>query len=72
MGYKRESHNGQPLLLSSEDKGNDFSIVCDNCHNITLSKWGKLVAWFSVVVTEETLRGFLELVKDSEKSKWSI
>ncbi len=51
------------LLLSSEDRANGFSVVCDNCHNIALLKWSKPVAWFSAMVTEETLREFLELVK---------
>ena len=55
------------LLLTSGDRVDGFSIVADNRHNITLLKWGKSVAWFSAVVTEETLRGFLELVKDCER-----
>ncbi|MDO9579171.1 MAG: hypothetical protein Q7J06_01175 [Bacteroidales bacterium] len=72
MGYKRESHNVQPLLLSSEDKGNGFSIVADNRHNITLSKWSKPVAWFSAALSEETLKAFVVLVKGYEGNVGAI
>ena len=57
MGYKRESHNVQPLLLSSEDKGNGFSIVADNRHNITLSKWSKPVAWVFSSIERRDIEG---------------
>ena len=54
--------------LSSEDRAAGYSIVADDCNNVTLLRWGKPVARFSAVVTEEVLRGFLKLVKDSERS----
>jgi len=68
MSGKQEVDRGNSLLPTSEDRANGFSIVADDRHNTTLLKWGKRVAWFSAAVTEETLRAFLELVKDSERS----
>ncbi len=44
-----------------------FSIAADDYNNITLLKWNKSIAWFSVAVSEETLREFIKLVKDCEK-----
>ena len=49
------------LLLMSEDKANEFSIVADGCHNTTLLKQDKRVAWFSAAVTREVM-------KDCERS----
>ncbi len=48
--------------LSSDDRAVGYSIVADDCNNITLLRWGKPVARFSAVVTEEVLRGFLKLI----------
>ena len=50
-------------ILTDKDRANGFSIVADDCHNMTLLKWGKPVAWFSAVVPGEVLRQFLELIK---------
>ncbi len=66
MNGEQEVDRDDSLLLTSEDRANGFSIEADESHNITLLKWGKPVAWFSVIVTGEVLRGFLKLVKDSE------
>ena len=52
------------LLLSSKDRADGFSIMADSCHNITLLKWSRPVAWFSVTVPEEMLRASLEMLKD--------
>jgi len=51
------------LCLSSEDRNNGFFIVVDDYHNITLLRWGRPVAWFSVALSEETLMALVELVK---------
>jgi len=69
MADEREVDRGDSLLLTNEDRGGGFSIRADNHHNITLSKWSKPLAWFSVAVTREVLKGFLELVKYCEKRK---
>jgi hypothetical protein len=68
MNHKQESDKGDPLLLSSEDRDNGFSIVADDHHNITLLRWSKPVAWFSAAVTEDVLRAFLKLVKGHEEN----
>jgi len=68
ISREQESNEGSSLLLSSEDRASGFSIVADDCHNITLLKWGKRIAWFSPAVTGEVLREFLALVKDCERS----
>ena len=68
MGDKQEVDRGNSLLLTSKDGVDDFSIMADDRHNTTLLKRGKRVAWFSAAVTEETLRAFLELMKDCERS----
>jgi len=68
MKKKQEADRDGSLLLTSKDRADGFSIVAGDCHNITLLKRGKSVAWFSAAVTEETLKGFLELVKDCERS----
>lgn len=54
-------------LLTTEDRANGFAMVVDDCHNITLSKWGKPVAWFSSVVYREEVRTLLELMRSREK-----
>ncbi len=64
---------GDSLLLMRKDQANGFSTMADGYHNLTLLKEGKLIAWFSRVMSEEVLKAFMELVKDFEKStKWSI
>ena len=68
MSGKQEVDRGNSLLLTSEDRVDGFSIVADDRHNITLLKWGKPVAWFSVAVSREVMREFLKLVKDCERS----
>jgi len=65
---KQEVDKVNSLLLPSEDRANGLSIVADDRHNTTLLKWGKRVAWFSAVVTEEVVVAFLKLIKDSERS----
>ena len=68
MISKPEVDRGNSLLLVSEDRVDGFSIVADDRHNTTLLRWDKRVAWFSAAVTGETMRAFLELVKDCEGS----
>ena len=68
MSGEREVDRGNSLLLMSEGRVDGFSLMADGCGNTTLLKRSKRVAWFSAVVTEETLRVFLELVKDWERS----
>jgi len=68
ISREQESNEGSSLLLSSEGRADGFSIVCDNRQNITLLKWSKPVAWFSASVTEETLKAFLGIVRDYERS----
>ena len=58
MRKKQEVDRGDSLLLTSKDRADGFSIAADDRYNITLLKWGKPVAWFSVAVTEEVLREF--------------
>ena len=58
-------------LLTSEDRANGFSVT-DSHYNITLLKWSKPVAWFSVALSEETLRAFIEVVKDYERNEGAI
>lgn len=66
MSGEKEVDRG--FVLTSEDRASGFSIVADDRHNITLSKWGKPVAWFSAAMTREVLREFLELIKDCERN----
>ncbi len=68
MNGEQWPHRDNSLLLTSADKANGFSLVIDDDNNISLLEWSKPVAWFSAVVTEEVLRGFLKLAKDSERS----
>ena len=68
MSREQRLDKGDPLFLSSEDRADGFSIVSDNRHNITLLKWSKPVAWFSAVVTKETLTAFLGIVKVYERN----
>ncbi len=66
MSGEQEIDRDNSLLLTSEDRAKGFSMITDESNNITLFKCGKLVAWFSAVVTEEIVVAFLKLVKDSE------
>ena len=68
MSPEQESNEGDSLLLLSKDKADGFFTVTDNDHNITLLKWGRPLAWFSAMVTEEVLQAFLEMVNYSESS----
>ena len=51
------------LLLTNEDRASGFSITADGHHNISLLRWSKLVAWFSAMLSEETIRVLLELIR---------
>ena len=51
------------MYLSSKDRNGGFSIVLDDYHNMTLLRWGRPVAWFSVALSEETLMALVKLVK---------
>jgi len=62
--------NEYQQVLTTEDRANGFSIVADDQHGITLSKWGKLVAWFSPEVCGEVVKAFLEVVKNYERKKY--
>lgn len=65
---KRERRRQEEsLFLSSEDKADGFSIATDKGNNITLLRRNEPVAWFSVAVSREGLKGFLEVVKYFEK-----
>jgi len=55
-------------LLTDDDRANGFSIRADDNHNIALLKWSEPVAWFSAAISGETIKGFLELIKDYERS----
>jgi hypothetical protein len=67
----REQHIGKSdfEFLTSEDEAGGLSLIADNHHNITLVRWSKPLAWFSVAVTGEMLKGFVELVKYCEKGE---
>jgi len=67
MGGERHIGKSDFELLASEDEADGLSIMADNHHSITLLGWSKPLAWFSVAVTGEVLKGFLELVKYCEK-----
>ncbi len=67
MSGGKEVDRGDPFVLTSEDRANGFSVVADDCHNITLLKWGEPAAWFSAAVTREVVKEFLELIKDCER-----
>jgi len=58
-----------PLSLTSEDRASGFSITVDERHNISLLRWNKPVAWFSAMLSEETIRAFVELIKFSTPDK---
>jgi hypothetical protein len=51
------------LMLASADRAGGYSIVADERHNISLLRWSEPVAWFSAMLSEETIRAFLELIK---------
>ena len=51
------------LSLTNEDRAGGYSIVADERHNISLLRWSQPVAWFSAMLSEETIRAFLELIK---------
>jgi len=51
------------LPLANEDRAGGFSITADGRHNISLLRWSKPVAWFSAMLSEETIRVFLELIR---------
>jgi len=57
------------LMLTNEDRAGGFSIAADGCHNISLLRWSKPVAWFSAMLSEETIRAFLELIKSLTPGK---
>ena len=67
MSGKREVDRGNSLLLTSKDRVDGFSIAADGRHNTTLLKRGKRVAWFSAMLSEETIRAFLELTTEKEE-----
>jgi hypothetical protein len=65
---EQEADRGEPLLLTSEDRANGFSIAVDDRYNTTLLKWGKQIAWFSVAISSrKVLRAFLELIEECER-----
>ena len=57
------------LMLTSKDRVDGFSIVVDDRHNISLLRWSQPVAWFSAIMSEETIRAFVELIKFSTPDK---
>ena len=57
------------LPLTSEDKASGFSITADGRHNISLLRWSQPVAWFSAMLSKETIRAFLELIKSLTPEK---
>jgi len=63
MSGKREVDRGNSLLLTSKDRVDGFSITANGRGNTTLLRWSKPVAWFSTMLSEETIRAFLELIK---------
>jgi len=57
-------------MLVDEDKARGFSVAA-NCQHITLLRRGNEVARFSVSLSPQTIRTFVELVKDCEgKRSW--
>ena len=69
MNDKKEFDIDTPFVLSNADKGNGFSIITDDRHNIILLEWNNPVAWFSAIVTKEVIREFVELMKCYAKHK---
>jgi len=55
-------------MLNDEDRARGFSVAA-NCRNVTLLKLGKEVARFSVSLSPQTIKAFIELVKDCEGRK---
>jgi len=54
--------------LSEQDVSDGFSITMDDRKNITLSKSGNQVAWFSSsVATKEAIKVFIKLIKTCEQ-----
>ena len=47
------------LMLTSADRAGGYYIVVDDRHNITLLRWSQPVAWFSAMLSEETIREHL-------------
>lgn len=72
MDPEQELEKGNSLLLSSEDGANGFSVAIDNQDNITLLRWDKEIAWFSVALSKETVKQFVELVKYYERSGQAV
>lgn len=56
------------LLLTNQAIANGFSVARDDCHNITVLRWGRPMAWFAATVTEEVIVAFLKCCKDYESS----
>ena len=50
-------------FLPNKDRMAGFSTTADSRNNVTLLQWGRPVAWFSVMVDEETIKAFVELIK---------
>jgi len=57
------------LLLTNEDRASGFSITVDGCYNISLLRRSQPVAWFSAMLSKETIRAFLELIKSLTPEK---
>ena len=55
-------------MLDDEDKARGFSVAA-NCQHITLLRRGNEVARFSVSLSPQTIKAFIELVKDCEGRK---
>lgn len=69
MRKRQEVDKGNSLLLRSEDRASGFSITADGRHNISLLRWSEPVAWFRAIMSEETIRAFVELIKFSTPDK---
>ena len=57
------------LMLTSADRAGGYSIAADERHSISLLRWSQPVAWFSAMLSEKTIRAFLELIKSLTPGK---
>lgn len=69
MEKRPEPGKGDYSLLASTDNADGFTITADECHNISLLRLSRPVAWFSAMLSGETIGAFVELLKFSASGK---
>ena len=62
MDTEQYADGRESELLTSQERGNGFSVQLGDARNITLLKWGKPVAWFSAAVSTKTVRAMVRLI----------